>query len=64
MSKNKDKLIIVCAECLTASCWYGEFMCDKAGTAKTKQMMASELEKLALEHPDNWSDDKLYEVYG
>jgi len=30
MKLKDDDKIVVCAECLQASCWLGEFMCDKS----------------------------------
>ena len=60
----EDKEIIVCDECKQASCWYGEFMCDRSQFAATRRVMRSDLEKLNLESPDYWSDEKLLEVYG
>lgn len=64
MSKEKDKIIEVCSECLQASCWHGEFMCFESRDAGTVLKPVSELTKLALEHSDNWSDEKLLAVCG
>jgi len=51
--KDTD-LITVCEECLTASCWHGEFMCDNAVNANIIQKTVKELMGLNLEHEDNW----------
>ena len=51
---NADRLVTVCASCERASCWHGEFMCDEARTADTKEMAVSELRALALENPTHW----------
>jgi hypothetical protein len=56
--------VLVCNKCLTAACWYGEFMCQEAVTAGLKIMTVGELRKLDREHPEYWSDEKLVEVYG
>lgn len=61
---RKDRLIEVCDKCKTAACWYGEFMCDAARYAGTIKIRKSNLEKMNLEHPDYWSDEKLNELYG
>lgn len=63
-SKKENKLIEVCDQCLKASCWYGEFMCDYAQTAGTKKLPRKELKKLNLESPEYWSEKKLKEIYG
>ena len=50
-----DELITVCAECLQASCWHGEFMCDKARDTGIVQKTVKELRELNLEHPEHWA---------
>jgi len=42
--------IIVCDNCLRASCWQGIFRCDKYMTAGTKEKTIEELSKLNREH--------------
>lgn len=64
MSIRNDKLILVCSECLTASCWYGEFMCWGSRDAKTVVKPVGELRDLNREHPDNWTAAKFTSVYG
>jgi len=56
--------VLVCDKCLKASCWHGEFMCDEAQTAGLKVLTVGDLQKLDREHPENWSDEKMIEVYG
>lgn len=51
---KNDELITVCAECYRATCWYGEFMCDKARDAGIIQKTVAELRKLNREHEDHW----------
>ena len=46
--------VTVCDKCLQASCWQGEFMCDKAHTAGTMEKTIEELTILKLEHPSHW----------
>lgn len=53
---DDSRLVTVCAECKTASCWHGKFMCDKAKFADVMQMPVSELRELGREHPDNWRE--------
>ena len=62
--KGDNKLIEVCSECLMASCWYHEFMCDNSWGAGTVLKTKKELRKLKREHSDNWSNEKLKKVYG
>ena len=47
-------MITICAECLRACCWQGEFYCDEARTAETTEKTIPELRELDLEHPDYW----------
>lgn len=51
--KDTD-IIIVCDNCLTASCWHGDFMCDDARISGTIEKTVGELKKLKLEHPSRW----------
>lgn len=51
----EDRLVTVCSECLQASCWHGEFMCQKAVSAGTIEKPVRELRALGLEHPSYWS---------
>jgi len=50
--KDTD-LITVCSKCLQASCWNGEFMCQKAHNAGTIELTVAKLKRLNLGHPDN-----------
>lgn len=60
----KDRLITVCAACLCASCWHGEFYCEHAVGAGIRRMRESELDKLAREHPSNYSVEKIARACG
>ncbi len=64
MECSSDYWVTVCANCLCACCWHGGFGCNKYKTAGTVQKKASELDKLNVEHPDNYSREKLTEVSG
>lgn len=48
-------MVTVCDACLMACCWHGEFMCDKAGGAGTKDLPVAELRRLRRESEDYWS---------
>lgn len=61
---NPDKRIMVCSSCMTASCWYGEFMCLDSREVGTLVVTVRELKQLGREHPDNWTDAKLKAIYG
>ena len=57
----KDKygreMITVCDACLTASCWYGEFMCQASQGAGTVNLPIETLRGLGREHEDYWHRD-------
>lgn len=59
-----DRRVAVCEECLAASCWYGEFMCEKAMNAGLIVKTVGELRWLSREHQDNWTRKKFYRIYG
>ncbi len=50
------KKITVCAACLRASCWQGEFYCDDYREASTLQKTKKELKKLGYENAEYWKD--------
>ena len=54
METKEPESITVCSECERASCWHGEFMCEKSTGADIKQMSRTEWESRRLEHPDVW----------
>lgn len=60
----KERLITVCDSCLRASCWHGEFFCEQHKEAGTKKLTESELNTLNLEHPSNYSHEKVLKVCG
>ena len=62
---DKKKIIMVCAECGTASCWYGEFMCSENKNACCIEKTIGELEEEGKkENEYYWSDKKMNDVYG
>jgi hypothetical protein len=61
---NGKKTIEVCNSCETASCWYGELMCDEAMVSGTKEMTVAELRKKGKENEEYWSTEKMTEIYG
>lgn len=61
---NESKLVQVCDKCLTASCWYGEFMCQKSRDAGVMLLPVRRLREINLEHKENWSDEKMIQIYG
>lgn len=50
--------ITVCAACLTASCWQGEFYCDNYKSANTKQITIAAARALNRENPCQWLKDE------
>lgn len=56
--------VTVCAECLTASCWHGTFMCDGARGAGTTTRTVAELDALAAEDPSHYSAERVRRVEG
>lgn len=60
---KRDYLVTICAECLRACCWHGEFMCDKSRSANVRTVKASEL-PLGDEHPSYYSSKRLREIEG
>ena len=61
---HNNELVTVCAACLTASCWHGEFYCDKYKSANITKRTRAELDAMGLEHPDNYSRRKIAQVNG
>jgi hypothetical protein len=53
-----DWTITVCAHCCRASCWQGEFYCDRAKTAGTKEITVREGRSLNWENPTWWLKDE------
>ena len=52
---DDDRLVTVCASCLQASCWLGEFYCDEYKTANIVEKTVAELRALNREHSDYWA---------
>ncbi len=61
---SDNYMVTVCAACHTASCWHGEFMCDASKDADIESLPASKLDAMRLEHPDNYSREKIRSVSG
>ena len=59
-----DRKVEVCSECLCASCWHGEFLCEKSRDAGTVYKTVRELRALKREHPSYYSKKHLKEIYG
>ncbi len=53
--------VVVCDACLQASCWQGEFMCEKSRDAGTIEKTRAELAKLGLEHPHYWVNPRYWD---
>jgi len=65
MKKTDDEgMVFVCAACLCASCWHGEYICQRSKTAGVVGRGISFLRELGMEHEEHWSDAKLLEVFG
>lgn len=62
--EDQDRLITVCASCLCASCWHGDFHCQNYQSANLKQVTRKELNVLGREHPHYYSDEMLKKIYG
>lgn len=56
--------VTVCACCLRACCWHGEFMCDEARNAGITERSVDELDRLNLEHRDNYSQETIERIIG
>ena len=53
-----NEMITVCDHCLTASCWQGIFMCDKARDAGIVKKSRQELIALNREHHSYMKTDE------
>ena len=62
--KMNERMVTVCDACLTASCWHGEHLCQRSLTAGITQRTVGDLHRLGLEHPDNYSVERVREVCG
>jgi hypothetical protein len=61
---NGKSRVLVCDQCLRASCWYGEFMCDASKDAGLMVATVDDLRKFAREHESYWSDETMMRQYG
>lgn len=64
MKSFENKIIQVCSECGTASCWYGEIMCFENYSADIVEKTVAELRDGNLENEEYWSDEKMEKIYG
>lgn len=53
-----EQFVMVCAACLRASCWQGEFYCEDYKTADITEKPVSELRELRLESPSYWEGER------
>jgi hypothetical protein len=61
---DRNYFVTVCADCNQACCWHGEFMCEKASSAGTLDVLASDLDAMGLEHPHHYSIENLTKIMG
>lgn len=61
---DRERKVLVCASCLRASCWHGEFFCEEYQSADVIEKSVAELDALRREHADHYSIKKIREVYG
>lgn len=61
---DKDRLIQVCAECGTACCWHGEFLCSDSLTAGLELRTVEELNNKKLENNHHYSVDNIEKIFG
>ena len=61
---TNGRMITVCSNCLRASCWHGNFMCDDAKNAGTVEKSEYDLADLNLEHHSHYSEERIKEVCG
>ena len=54
------KRVYVCSECGLASCWHGEFMCQRSRNADIKLVPVAEVP----DHPSHFTRERLEDVYG
>lgn len=62
--RSRERVITVCAECLRASCWHGDFYCDAYRNAGLVKKPESELERLAAEHPSYYAQARIEKICG
>lgn len=53
-----DWTITVCSACNCATCWQGEFYCQRYKTAGTKEITIREARALNRESPTYWLNDE------
>lgn len=58
------RMVTVCSECLKASCWHGEFLCERSRAANIVRRTVGQLRDLNREHPEQYSVRKVRHVCG
>jgi hypothetical protein len=58
------RMVTVCSECLQASCWHGEFMCERSRGANVTRRTVGVLRGLDREHPSHYSVRNVRKVCG
>lgn len=53
-----DWTMTVCDRCLCVCCWHGEFMCESAKFAGTKEITVGVARGLDRENPTWWTKDE------
>lgn len=56
---NRGYTVTVCDTCFRAACWHGDHPCATARTAGTREVLASELDARAVEHPSWYAPERL-----
>ena len=64
MAGDPNRRVTVCAKCLQASCWHGEFMCDSARQAGLTERTVAELKALDREHRSHYSIANIRKITG
>ena len=59
-----DRKVWVCASCLCASCWHGEFYCQQYRGSNIVEKTVRELDELSYEHPSHYSVETINKIYG
>lgn len=59
-----ERRILVCSACLKASCWHGEWRCQKSPDASVTWRTERELDELGREPPSEYSVERIRQVNG
>lgn len=55
LPSKDERAVTVCDQCLRASCWQGQMMCERARGAGTVRKSIEQLQELGLEHQSWWA---------